>query len=109
MNRNKVVESFVLKSHQKGMHMELTDEQKKSLELIQAKVKTLSKIEKVKKELLIMTKQKEKLEEKLAMLVDCLSVDASDEKKKKGLLENTKSKKDSNDRHDQSRDNNLLI
>lgn len=84
--------------------MELTDDQKKNLELIKKKVKTLSQIEKVKKELSIVTKQKERLEEKLATLVDSLSDDAS-EGKKKNVHENTKSKNVPTNGFDQDREN----
>ena len=87
--------------------MELTDDQKKNLESIQAKVKTLSQIGKVKKALLTVTKQKEKLEEKLETLFDSLGGDASDEKKK-DLSEKSKRTKESKDGYDQGSEDNLL-
>ncbi len=87
--------------------MELTDRQKKNLEFIKGKVKTLSQIEKVKKELVIIARQKEKLEEKLATLIDSLNEDTSEEeeKRKKDQAERQKSKKESKDQYNQGSDN----
>lgn len=87
--------------------MELTDEQKNTLLSVKEKVKILPKIEKVEKELFVTARKKEKLEEKLLILVGRLSEDDS-AVKTKNLNEKPKRIKESKDRYDPDDVSNIL-